>query len=146
MSVGSLGRDTPVLLSDPTPESENDSQSRERVKVARLAAEHNQPALCSRSTGRLAACQLAVVVDAHCHESGNDGTAGHQVGEGSAFSVCHWESWCDLPPLLHTIGQRSSLALVFHRDLKLWRCCCLLFYTGFINYLAQTVKNLRGGL
>jgi len=56
-----------------------------------LAAEHDQPALGSRSTGRLAALQLGMIINPHCHESGNDRTAGHQVAKGNAFSVCHWE-------------------------------------------------------
>ncbi len=65
-----------------------------------LAPQHNQPTLGSRSAGRLAACQLAAVVYAHRDDGGNDGTAGQQVAEGSAFSVGHGESWCDLPPIV----------------------------------------------
>ena len=43
-------------------------------------------------------------------------------------------------------GVLLRLALVINRYKQLGSTCSLLFYTGFINYLAQTIKNLRGSL
>jgi len=53
---------------------------------------------------------------------------------------------------LHSISprqskrERSAVALVINRYVQLWRRHCLLFYTSLVNYLAETIKNLRCGL
>ena len=56
----------------------------------------------------------------------------------------------DVPAASSRFGSGSSvlirLALVVNRYKQLGSTCGLLFYSCFVNYLAQTIKNLRGSL
>ena len=50
------------------------------------------------------------------------------------------------PVLYHRSGQWLGLALIVNRYKQLGSTCGLLLYTGLVNYLTQTIKNLRGSL
>ena len=133
-------------LVDPPADCERSGRICTGSPIVTLATEHNQPAVGSRSAGSLAALQLGMIINPHCHESGNDGTAGQQVAEGYAFCVGHGELGLLTLPLLHTIGQRSSLALVFNRDVERGCSGCLLLWRGLADDRSHVFEQHRHGL
>jgi hypothetical protein len=74
-----------------------------RLAQAALAAQHNEPTLCSRAAGRLTSCQLRGIVGAH----GEHTASGEQSGQGQ--EAIHQGSGVSLLPYCSTTAAGVKL-------------------------------------